>query len=166
MRWRRVRCPSCKGVVNDPASPSHDRGHANPQPDAQHATGLCRAGCPVCSPFPPLTRVPRTGGDPQLSAVPGSRQNLVHDKRLAARSLIVATAALRFFYTVTLKRSWRVEDVIPTSRQARKLPVVLSQDAVARFLDAVGNFKHRMILTVCYATGLRISEAVRLTPAA
>src|SRR3954471_23636559 len=55
MRWRRVRCPSCKGVVNDPASPSHDRGHANPQPDAQHATGLCRAGCPVCSPFPPLT---------------------------------------------------------------------------------------------------------------
>jgi integrase/recombinase XerD len=91
---------------------------------------------------------------------------LVHDKRLAARSLIIATAALRFFYTVTLKRSWRVEEVIPTSRQAKKLPVVLSQDEVARFLDAVGNFKHRMILTVCYATGLRISEAVRLTPAA
>jgi integrase/recombinase XerD len=43
---------------------------------------------------------------------------------------------------------------------------VLSQDEVARFLAAVGNPKHRMVLTVCYATGLRISEAVRLTPAA
>jgi integrase/recombinase XerD len=43
---------------------------------------------------------------------------------------------------------------------------VLSQDEVARFLAAVDNLKHRMVLTVCYATGLRISEAVRLTPAA
>ena len=37
---------------------------------------------------------------------------------------------------------------------------------VARFLAAVDNLKHRMVLTVCYATGLRISEAVRLTPSA
>ena len=29
---------------------------------------------------------------------------------------------------------------------------------------AVDNLKHRVILTICYATGLRVSEAVRLTP--
>ena len=75
-------------------------------------------------------------------------------------------AALRFFYTVTLKRPWIVEDDIPTGRQPKKLPVVLSPEEVARFLDAVRSLKHRMILTVCYATGLRISEAVRLKPAA
>lgn len=91
---------------------------------------------------------------------------LAHDKHLAASSIIVAVSALRFFYTVTLKRSWIVKDDIPTSRQAKKLPVVLSQGEVARFLAAVDNLKHRVILTVCYATGLRISEAVRLTPAA
>ena len=28
------------------------------------------------------------------------------------------------------------------------------------------NLKHRVILTVCYAAGLRVSEAVRLKPAA
>ena len=44
--------------------------------------------------------------------------------------------------------------------------VVLSRDEVGRFLRAVDNLKHRVILTVCYATGLRISEAVRLRPAA
>jgi site-specific recombinase XerD len=43
---------------------------------------------------------------------------------------------------------------------------VLSRDEVLRFLDAVAMPKHRVILTVCYAAGLRISEAVRLTPAA
>jgi integrase/recombinase XerD len=92
--------------------------------------------------------------------------HLTNEKRLAASSIIVTVSALRFFYTVTLKRPWVVEDDIPAGRQAKKLPVVLSQDEVARFLAAVDNLKHRVVLTVCYATGLRISEAVRLTPAA
>jgi integrase/recombinase XerD len=91
---------------------------------------------------------------------------LAHDRRLAASSITVAVSAMRFFYTVTLKRPWVVEDDIPTGRQAKKLPVVMSKDEVAHFLGAVDNLKHRVILTVCYATGLRISEAVRLTPAA
>ena len=91
---------------------------------------------------------------------------LTQERRLSASSIIVTVSALRFFYTVTLKRPWTVENDIPTSRKAKKLPVVLSQDEVRRFLGAVDNLKHRVILTVCYATGLRISEAVRLKPAA
>ncbi|MGD0109926.1 MAG: site-specific integrase [Rhodopila sp.] len=89
---------------------------------------------------------------------------LANDRRLAASSIIVTVSALRFFYTVTLRRPWVVEHDIPAGKQAKKLPVVMSQDEVARFLAAVGNLKHRVILTVCYATGLRISEAVRLKP--
>jgi site-specific recombinase XerD len=92
--------------------------------------------------------------------------HLTQEQHLAASSIIVAVSALRFFYTVTLKRPWNVKDDIPTGRQSKKLPVVLSKEEVARFLAAVDNRKHRMVLTVCYATGLRISEAVRLKPAA
>ena len=44
--------------------------------------------------------------------------------------------------------------------------IVLSQDEVQRLLDAVAIYKHRVILTTCYAAGLRISEAIRLTPLA
>jgi site-specific recombinase XerD len=91
--------------------------------------------------------------------------HLTQERRLSASSIVVTVSALRFFYTVTLKRHWAVGDEIPSSRKAKKLPVVMSQDEVARFLGAVDNLKHRMILTVCYATGLRISEAVRLKPA-
>jgi site-specific recombinase XerD len=61
---------------------------------------------------------------------------------------------------------WVVEDDIPAGKQAKKLPVVLSQEEVGQFLGAIDNLKYRVILTVCYAAGLRISEAVRLTPAA
>jgi integrase/recombinase XerD len=92
--------------------------------------------------------------------------HLTRERRLAASSIIVTVSALRFFYTVTLKRDWVVEDDIPAGHQAKKLPVVLSKEEVARFLGAVDNLKHRMVLTVCYATGLRISEAIHLTPTA
>lgn len=92
--------------------------------------------------------------------------HLVQEKHLSASSLLVATSAIRFLYKVTLKREWSIEEVVPTCRKPQRLPVVLSRDEVSRFLDAVQMPKHRVILTVCYAAGLRISEAVRLTPAA
>src|SRR5882762_6826486 len=109
------------------------------------------------------------GKSPDLLGPPEIRTYLLHltqERHLAASSVIVTVSALRFFYHTTLKRPWVVEDDIPAGRQAKKLPVVLSQEEVARFLGAVDNLKHRIILTICYATGLRISEAVRLRPAA
>lgn len=106
---------------------------------------------------------------PDRLGPPEIRSYLLHltrERRLAASSIIVTVSALRFFYTVTLKRPWVIKDEIPAGHQAKKLPVVLSKEEVARFLGAVDNLKHRMVLTVCYATGLRISEAIHLTPAA
>jgi integrase/recombinase XerD len=90
--------------------------------------------------------------------------HLVQERQLAASSVTVAVAAIRFLYKVTLKRDWSLDEAVPTCRKPQRLPVVLSRDEVLRFLDAVEMPKHRVILTVCYAAGLRISEAVRLTP--
>ena len=94
------------------------------------------------------------------------RLHLAENKRLAASSISVTVAALRFLYAVTLRQPWVVEDEIPTGRRPQKLPNVLSPEEVAAFLDAVENQQYRVILTVCYAAGLRVSEAVRLKPAA
>jgi len=88
---------------------------------------------------------------------------LTHDRQLAPASIGIDVAALRFLYQVTLKRAWSVTDVIPAPKRPRTLPVVLSPAEVVRFLDAVKPPNHRAILTTCYAAGLRISEAVRLT---
>jgi len=51
---------------------------------------------------------------------------LAPEKHLAASSIIVAVSTLRFCNTVILKRSWIAKDDIPTVRQAKKLPVVMS----------------------------------------
>jgi integrase/recombinase XerD len=91
---------------------------------------------------------------------------LAQDKRLAASSIAVTVAALRFLYTVTLRRPWNVKEDIPGCRQSQPLPEVLSPEEVAAFLAAVKTLKQRVILTVCYAAGLRVSEAVALKPAA
>lgn len=90
--------------------------------------------------------------------------HLTQDRRLSPSSVLVAVAAIRFLYKITLKRDWNIDEVIPACRKPQKLPVVMSPEEVNRFLVAVKNPKHRVILTVCYAAGLRISEAVRLTP--
>jgi site-specific recombinase XerD len=89
---------------------------------------------------------------------------LTNDKKLAPGSVLLAVAALRFLYKVSLKREWSFEEVIPAPKKPQKLPVVLSPEEVLHLLECVGSTKHRAILTTCYAAGLRISEAVRLQP--
>jgi site-specific recombinase XerD len=89
---------------------------------------------------------------------------LTNEKKLATGSILIAVAALRFLYKVSLKREWPFDDVIPAPKKPQKLPVVLSPEEVLRFLECVASMKHRAILTTCYAAGLRISEAVHLKP--
>jgi site-specific recombinase XerD len=69
--------------------------------------------------------------------------------------------ALRFFFTVTLARG-EVTDRMPFVREPRKLPVVLSPEEVARFLQAAPGLKYRAALSVAYGAGLRANEVIAL----
>lgn len=90
---------------------------------------------------------------------------LTNEKRLSPKSVLIATAALRFLYGITLKKSWDVEIAIPLPKKPQTLPVVLSPEEVRQFLGCVPQRKARTVLTVCYAAGVRISEAIALKPA-
>jgi integrase/recombinase XerD len=73
----------------------------------------------------------------------------------------VSATALRFFFRVTLKRHDLAQEVVST-REPRRLPVVLSPEEVGRLLAAARNIKHKALLSLAYATGLRASEVVSL----
>src|SRR3974390_51780 len=73
----------------------------------------------------------------------------------------VSATALRFFFKVTLKRPDLAHAVVSV-REPRRLPVVLSPEEVGRLLASTTNIKHRAILSLAYATGLRASEVVSL----
>jgi site-specific recombinase XerD len=80
---------------------------------------------------------------------------------VAPSTLRVAVSALRFLYGVTLGYT-ELPQKIPSPRKPRKLPVVLSFEEVAQFLEAVPGLKARVALTTAYAAGLRLSEVVAL----
>ena len=88
--------------------------------------------------------------------------HLIDTRKLSAGSVGIATSALRFLYKVTLKQAWMPDD-IPLPKKPFKLPVVLSPEEVLLFLNSVDSLKHRTILMVAYAAGLRISEATLAT---
>jgi integrase/recombinase XerD len=76
-------------------------------------------------------------------------------------SLNQSVSTLRFFFRVTLGRG----DIVNHTqfvREPRKLPVVLSPEEVARFLDAAPGLKYKAALSVAYGAGLRVSEVVAL----
>ena len=87
--------------------------------------------------------------------------HLVQERKASWSALRIAVSALRFFYRVTLGRSFLVR-YIPYPRRQKKLPVVLSREEIARLLAGVSNPKHRVILSTLYAFGLRVSEAAHL----
>jgi site-specific recombinase XerD len=87
---------------------------------------------------------------------------LTSERQLSPSSVIVAVAALRFLYLVTLEKDWCIAHVLPVPKKPQTLPPVLSPDEVFRFLAAVTSVRQRAILTTCYAAGLRVSEAVVL----
>jgi site-specific recombinase XerD len=108
-----------------------------------------------------FNRSPELLGPEQIRAY---QVHLTNEKKLSTGSIMVATAALRFLYRATLKKDWSFKDVIPVPKKPQTLPVVLSPEEVIQFLECVRSRKHRAILTTCYAAGLRISEAIALTP--
>src|SRR5258708_28960233 len=82
---------------------------------------------------------------------------LRNERKLAPSSIIIDVAALRFLYKITLHKDWSLEEVIPTPKMPQKVPIVLSPEEVLQFLGSVRSIKHRTILTICYAAGLRVS---------
>ena len=87
--------------------------------------------------------------------------HLKHEKKVASGTLGVAIAAVKFLYVHTLKREWPTLDLVRISRE-RKLPVVLSVEEVHAILEKVRKHRYRVCLSIIYACGLRLSEAVRL----
>ncbi len=86
---------------------------------------------------------------------------LVKQRQLSAATCRLYLNAIRFLYLQVLSRdAFEVE--IHTPRKPQRIPELLSHQEVARILSACLNDKHRMMLTTCYACGLRVSELVVL----
>jgi integrase len=82
-------------------------------------------------------------------------------QQISPGSINAAIAALRFFFTVTLERPDLVRPLTIVNKP-RKAPVVLSEEEVARLLEAAPSLKYKAALSVAYGAGLRVSEVANL----
>ncbi len=89
------------------------------------------------------------------------QSELFKKRKLAASTVTVYLAALRFFYTKTLKKGWSAAET-PYPKRAEHVPSILSQQEVARLIDAADSSFHRTLLMTLYATGVRRAELTHL----
>ena len=86
---------------------------------------------------------------------------LFQKRKLSPGTVANRLAALRFFYIKTLKKAWSVAET-PYPKKSHRLPAILSQEDVARLIDAADTPFHRTVLITLYATGLRCAELTHL----
>ena len=103
------------------------------------------------------------GRSPDTATSEDLRRYQLHmaQQQVSPWSINSAIAALRFFFIVTLQRPDLVRP-LRLVNEPRKAPVVLSQEEVARLLEAAPGLKYKAALSVAYGAGLRVSEVANL----
>jgi len=81
--------------------------------------------------------------------------------KLAPNTVTQRLAALRFFYIQVLKRAWSFAET-PYPKKVLHLPEILSQQEVARLIEATETPFQRILVMTLYATGARRAEVAHL----
>jgi len=78
----------------------------------------------------------------------------------AATSIILFLSAVKYAFLNILKKD--VTRTIKRPKREKKIPTVLTKDEVKTLLNSVGNKKSKLIISLLYACGLRVSELTNL----
>ncbi len=74
---------------------------------------------------------------------------------------MLALAAIKFFFSEVLHKSF---SEIRVPKKDKSLPDVLTKEEVRRLIDSAETRKSRLIISLLYSSGLRVSELVNLKP--
>ena len=84
----------------------------------------------------------------------------MQNRGLSPQTINLALYAIKFLYLEVLKDHQKID--LKFAKKNKSLPVVLSRSEIQNILSVTRNAKHRMMLTLAYACGLRVSEIVNL----
>jgi len=68
--------------------------------------------------------------------------------------------AIKFFYRDIIKTTGKID--LKFAKRSKKLPVVLSYGEIQDIINSYSNFKHKILVSLAYSAGLRLSEIVNL----
>lgn len=84
----------------------------------------------------------------------------MHEKKYAPQSVNLALNSIKFFYRNILASPFKID--IRCAKKTLKLPVVLSRAKILEMIEVTKNKKHKLLLSLAYGAGLRVSEVVKL----
>jgi integrase/recombinase XerD len=76
-------------------------------------------------------------------------------------TVMLAAASLKFYFQEVLKKPITT---IRVPKKDKKLPEVLTREEVKRLIDSAETNKSRIMISLLYSSGLRVSELVKLKP--
>jgi len=82
------------------------------------------------------------------------------NEEIAGSTLNVALNSIRFMMEEVLHKSMKLN--IKYSKTPKNLPICLSKNEVLKIIDNIKNEKHKLIVSLMYGAGLRVSEVVKL----
>lgn len=84
----------------------------------------------------------------------------LQQKNLTASTRNLYLSAIKFYYHQVVKTPQKIK--LKIAKKDSKLPVVLSQAEIKKILAQIINSKHRLLIALSYAAGLRVSEVISL----
>ena len=82
------------------------------------------------------------------------------NEEIAGSTLNVALNSLRFMMEEVLRKSMKLN--IRYSKTPKTLPTCLSKGEIKSLINSITNQKHKLLISLMYGSGLRVSEAVKL----
>lgn len=82
------------------------------------------------------------------------------EKQISPQSRNLFLNAIKFYYRCIAKKTQKIN--IQSAKKPKGLPVILSRSEIRKILDSPKNAKHKLLLSLSYGAGLRVSEVVAL----
>jgi site-specific recombinase XerD len=83
-----------------------------------------------------------------------------YTKNQSPQTINLALNSIKFLYSEVLKNPEKID--LKFAKRNKKLPLVLSRSEIEKIINATDNQKYRLIISLSYACGLRVSEVIDL----
>jgi site-specific recombinase XerD len=83
-----------------------------------------------------------------------------HNRKQSPQTINLALGAVKFLYAEVLNDPQKID--LKFAKRSKKLPIVLSHSEIEKIIEATDNPKYRLMISLGYACGLRVSEVINL----
>ncbi|MFZ5365305.1 MAG: site-specific tyrosine recombinase/integron integrase [Patescibacteria group bacterium] len=82
------------------------------------------------------------------------------EKGYSPQTINLHLNSIKYFYRDIIKSPQKID--LKFAKRSKKLPIVLSRQEIEKLINSISNAKHRLLISLSYGAGLRVSEAISL----